>query len=174
VEFTPDPVAWTEGPESIRILARQRNRWFRGLLDVLARHRTMLWRPRYRSAGLLGMPYYLVVEAVAPVCEAVGLIVLGVGALTGALSSGALAFVLMMYFIGASISLLTLIFDEFAYHSYHGFADRALLCVYALIEQFVYRPLTLVWRMWGLISRMRGDGEWGAMQRTGYKTSNGV
>ena len=39
VEFSPEPVAFTEAPDSLRTLARQRNRWFRGLLDVLSRHR---------------------------------------------------------------------------------------------------------------------------------------
>src|SRR5581483_10908009 len=31
VEFIPDPVAWTEAPESLRVLGRQRDRWQRGL-----------------------------------------------------------------------------------------------------------------------------------------------
>ncbi|MDH3303510.1 MAG: glycosyltransferase family 2 protein, partial [Acidimicrobiia bacterium] len=73
VEFSPDPVAFTEAPESLRTLARQRNRWFRGLLDVLVRHRRMILRREYGSAGMLALPYFLVVEALAPVLELVGL-----------------------------------------------------------------------------------------------------
>ncbi len=34
VDFVPDPVAWTEVPESLRVLGRQRDRWHRGLTDV--------------------------------------------------------------------------------------------------------------------------------------------
>lgn len=30
VRFVPDPIAWTEGPETIDTLGRQRRRWFRG------------------------------------------------------------------------------------------------------------------------------------------------
>src|SRR5213594_4326928 len=33
--FIPDPVAWTEVPESGRILARQRERWHRGLIAAM-------------------------------------------------------------------------------------------------------------------------------------------
>ena len=32
IQFIPDPICWTEAPESLRVLARQRGRWQRGLL----------------------------------------------------------------------------------------------------------------------------------------------
>ena len=35
IVFVPDPVAWTEAPESLGNLGRQRDRWQRGLADVL-------------------------------------------------------------------------------------------------------------------------------------------
>src|SRR5690606_9667639 len=35
ISFVPDPVAWTEAPESLRILGRQRDRWQRGLGESL-------------------------------------------------------------------------------------------------------------------------------------------
>jgi cellulose synthase/poly-beta-1,6-N-acetylglucosamine synthase-like glycosyltransferase len=51
VTFVPDPVAWTEAPESLQGLARQRDRWHRGLAEVLWRHRRLLFNPRYRTLG---------------------------------------------------------------------------------------------------------------------------
>jgi cellulose synthase/poly-beta-1,6-N-acetylglucosamine synthase-like glycosyltransferase len=171
VEFSPEPVAWTEAPESVRILARQRNRWYRGLIDVLARHRAMVYRPKYRTAGLLGMPYYVFVEAFAPLFEAVGLAVLLGSLAAGQVSSGSLELILFAYMMGVVGSVVALIFDELAYHTYRGATDRLLLCVYAVLEQVVYRPLHLVWRLWGLASRVAGKTEWGEMQRTGYRMS---
>ena len=79
VVFTPDPVAYTEAPDSIRVLARQRNRWFRGLVDVLIRHRRMIGNPRYGTAGTLALPYFAVVEALAPVLEVLGTVLVLVG-----------------------------------------------------------------------------------------------
>ena len=52
--FVPDPVCWTEVPESTRILGNQRNRWQRGLFQVLGYHRTDDRQPalrRRRPAG---------------------------------------------------------------------------------------------------------------------------
>jgi cellulose synthase/poly-beta-1,6-N-acetylglucosamine synthase-like glycosyltransferase len=168
VEFSPDPVAWTEVPESIRSLAGQRRRWYQGLLEVLRRHRTMVFNPRYRSAGLLGMPYYALVEALAPPLEFLGLGFVLTGLVTGNLGVGALSVVAFSYMLGAAASIFTLLFDEIAYHSYEGARDRALLCLYAVLEQVVFRPMNLVWRCWGLVTTIRRQNHWGDMVRTGH------
>src|SRR5690606_20391667 len=74
VAFIPDPVAWTEVPESWRVLGRQRERWHRGLSDALWRHRRMLFTPRYGVVGFVVYPYFLFIELLAPVIEMLGLI----------------------------------------------------------------------------------------------------
>ena len=70
IVFLPEPVAWTEVPEDVRVLARQRNRWYRGLLDVLGRHRKMIGHQRYGAAGTIVMPAFVLSQAVAPIVEA--------------------------------------------------------------------------------------------------------
>ena len=168
VEFTPDPVAYTEGPESIRPLARQRNRWFRGLLDVLVRHRTMLLNPRYGTAGMVALPYFLVVEAIAPLMEIIGLVVLAVGIGGGWLPTSALAPVALAYLAAITASYLVLILDDIVFSTYRRTRDRVLLMGHVLFEQLVFRPLTAVWRLWGLRLFLQGRTEWGAQQRRGF------
>jgi cellulose synthase/poly-beta-1,6-N-acetylglucosamine synthase-like glycosyltransferase len=167
VEFSPDPVAWTEAPESIRTLARQRRRWYQGLLEVLTRHRAMVCNPRYRSAGLLGMPYFVFVEALAPPFEVFGIALIAIGFATGQLGLASLELLAFVYMVGAAISILTLLFDEIAYHSYQGTSDRIRLCFYAVLEQLFFRPCNLVWRCWGLVTTLRRRHDWGDMVRTG-------
>lgn len=168
VEFLPDPVAWTEAPESARVLARQRNRWQRGLMDVLVRHRRMLFNPRYRSAGLLAMPYFLLVEFLAPLVEVVGLSLLCIGLVSGLLDSSVLWLVGASYGFGAAVTILTLIFDEMAFRSYPRFRFRYHLAGYAILEQLFYRPMTLIWRLWGIQLFLRGRTEWGQQVRRGF------
>lgn len=168
VEFLPDPVAWTEAPESTAVLARQRNRWQRGLLDVLVRHRAMLFRPKYRSAGLLSLPYFLVVELLAPILEALGLAVLFIGLLLGWYPPSTLWLVGTAAGLGAIVTLCTLFVDELATRSYPGVGQRLSLAAYAVLEQFLYRPLTLVWRLWGIQLFLMGRREWGQQVRRGF------
>ena len=104
VEFTPEPVAFAEAPESLRTLARQRNRWFRGLLDVLTRHRRMMLNPRYGSAGMIALPYFLVVETVAPIVEVVSAAALVVALLTGIVTPGAVVPIAIAFLAGVCAS----------------------------------------------------------------------
>jgi len=86
IVFVPDPVAWTEVPSSMKILGRQRDRWHRGLSDVVWRNRGLFLNPRYGSLGLAVFPYYVVVELLAPVVEAFGLVGLALGVVTGTIA----------------------------------------------------------------------------------------
>ena len=58
VAFLPDPVAWTQAPEVMRVLAAQRDRWHRGLAEVLWRHRGLFCNPRYGALGMVVYPYF--------------------------------------------------------------------------------------------------------------------
>lgn len=168
VQFSPDPVAWTECPESLRVLARQRNRWFRGLLDVLTRHRRMLFNPRYGSAGMLAMPYYLLVEALAPLLELSGMILMGVGLALGWYGLADVVLLGLALLSGAVVTILTLIVDDLGFHSYSGALPRLRLVGFALAEQFFHRPLTIAWRLWGLKLFLQGRSDWGAQVRHGF------
>lgn len=72
IVFLPDPVCWTEAPETLRVLGQQRNRWQRGLIDTLRIHRRMGLNPRYGRVGLLAMPYFVIIELIGPVIEMSG------------------------------------------------------------------------------------------------------
>jgi cellulose synthase/poly-beta-1,6-N-acetylglucosamine synthase-like glycosyltransferase len=168
VEFLPEPVAWTQAPEELRSLANQRNRWYRGLCDVLARHRSMIGRPRYGSAGLIALPYYLIVEALSPFVEVLGFVIIAVGLATGWIGLSNLYIVFAAYAFGAAITIAALGFDETVLHDYRGVRDRVLLASYAVVEQLVYRPLTVFWRMWGFTLWVRGRSDWGHMERTEF------
>lgn len=56
VVYAPKAVAWTEAPESLGGLIKQRFRWAFGTLQCLWKHRDMVFHPRYRALGLLGLP----------------------------------------------------------------------------------------------------------------------
>ncbi len=171
VEFLPDPVAWTEAPESLRVLARQRNRWQRGLMDVLIRHRKMIFNYRYGSAGMLAMPFFFVVEFLSPLVEAVSLTLLLVGLLAGLVDPASLLMLGAAYGFGAAITIMTLWFDEVAFRSYPKARYRIKLAFYAIAEQVIYRQLTIVWRLWGVRLFLAGRTEWGQQVRKGFTTS---
>lgn len=168
VEFLPDPVAWTEAPESIRVLARQRNRWERGLMDVLLRHRRMILNYRYGTAGMLAMPFFFIVEFLSPIVEAIALMLLLAGLLAGLVDPDSLWVLGAAYGFGTAITVLTLWFDDLAFRSYPKTRSRLKLVFYAALEQLCYRQMTIVWRMWGIRLFLLGRTEWGKQVRKGF------
>ena len=172
VEFIPDPVAWTEVPESLSVLGGQRDRWHRGLADVLLRHRRVLLNPRYGALGLVVFPYFLFAELLAPVVEAVGIIglivSLGVGAVDAPFAG---LFFLASYGYGLVLTVLTLVMEELTYHRYEGRGDVLWLVMWALVESFGYRQLTVWWWLRGLGKFLLGRTDWGNMQRRGFHSS---
>ncbi|MFL5482141.1 MAG: glycosyltransferase [Gemmatimonadaceae bacterium] len=172
IAFVPDPVAWTEVPETAKVLGRQRDRWHRGLADVLWRHRRMLLNPRYGVTGLVVYPYYAFVELLAPVIEAIGLLGLALGLIFGVVDwTFAGLFYLTAYGLGTALTAFTLILEDLSFHRYNSFRDRALLFWWALLENMGYRQLTVWWRLRGLWKFVLGRKDWGAMERKGFQTA---
>src|SRR3712207_5175947 len=66
VTFIPGPVCWTEAPETLTVLGRQRSRWQRGALETFVRHKDMMFRRRYGRIGWVGLPHVLIVDVLGP------------------------------------------------------------------------------------------------------------
>ena len=169
IDFIPDPVAWTEAPAKARVLGRQRDRWHRGLADVLWRHRRLFLNPKYGAMGMVVFPYFVLIELLAPLVEAVGLLGLVLGLVLGAIDwPFAILFFLVAYALGATLTMMTLVLEEMSFHRYAGFGDRVLLVVWALLENLGYRQMTVWWRLAGLWKYLRGSRSWGVMERAGF------
>ncbi|MFT7600270.1 MAG: cellulose synthase/poly-beta-1,6-N-acetylglucosamine synthase-like glycosyltransferase [Acidimicrobiales bacterium] len=172
VDFLPEPVVWTEAPKEARVLARQRNRWERGLMDVLSRHKKMIMNYRYGTAGMLSMPFFFVVEFLSPIVEALSLTLLLIGLLAGLVDPASLFMLGAAYGFGTAVTILTLWFDDAVFRSYPKFRFRLKLAGYAVIEQLVYRQMTIVWRLWGIRLFLMGRTEWGQQVRKGFTSSS--
>jgi cellulose synthase/poly-beta-1,6-N-acetylglucosamine synthase-like glycosyltransferase len=166
VEFVPDPVAWTETPTSFKQLSRQRERWHRGFSDVLWRHRRVLMNPRYGVLGMVVFPAFLLFEWLAPIVEVTGLILVPIGLILGEVTR---TFAILFFSLACGLALLL---EELSFRRYGRVRDRALLVVWAVLENFGYRQLTIWWRLRGVASYIRGKKSWGAVERQGFKTTN--
>ena len=169
VAFVPDPVAWTEVPSSITVLGRQRERWHRGLIATLVAHRKLILNPRYGATGLIAMPYFLFGEMLAPVVEAAGLVLTVVGTMFGLLAPKfALAFFLVAYVYGTVLSLAAILMEEASFHRYRRSSDTLRLVLFAILEPFGYRQITVWFRLRAFVRYFRGDHSWGRMKREGF------
>jgi cellulose synthase/poly-beta-1,6-N-acetylglucosamine synthase-like glycosyltransferase len=168
IQFVPDPVAWTEVPEDLGSLARQRRRWQRGLAEALWRHKRVTLNPCYGVFGLLAVPSFFLIELVGPVIELIGYPAVIAGAALGYLSVTFLvAFAVVAVLVGAVLSVSALALEEFNFRRYQRGREAARLVAMSFAENLGYRQLTTIWRVLGLVDVARRRRSWGEMQRRG-------
>jgi len=171
IVFVPDPVCWTEAPESPRILARQRNRWHRGLMDVFKFHGSMLLNEKYGVVGMAAMPYFLFIELLGPAFEFLGYVATTVMFALGRLRiEMAVLYFIVALFYGVMFSVGGVLLEEISFRRYPNPKHLALLLAMGVIENFGYRQLTAWWRVKAFYDYARGQRGWGKMQRTGFGT----
>mgnify|MGYP003585306615 CR=1 FL=1 len=163
---------WTEIPENLSVLYRQRDRWQRGLIDVIHFHRSMFLNPGYKQIGLIAMPYFVIFELLGPLLELQGYIMVILAFLLGLLSQE-IAMLLftasVLYGILVSIASLVITVEDTQYFSAK---DLSILILYAIIENFGVRQLFSLWRITGFFSSLRSAQTWGSMPRKGFTVNS--
>jgi cellulose synthase/poly-beta-1,6-N-acetylglucosamine synthase-like glycosyltransferase len=169
LRYVPEPVCWTEAPETLKVLSNQRKRWQRGALEVFFRHRDMLFNPKYGKVGMLGFANNLVIDVLGPLAEVLGYVLMPLFWLAGVFSLDFfLAYVALFFAFGVFISASSLILEELELKRLTNASELALLLGVAVVENFGYRQLTNVWRVIGWWEFLRGRTAWGEMTRKGF------
>jgi cellulose synthase/poly-beta-1,6-N-acetylglucosamine synthase-like glycosyltransferase len=175
IAFVPEPVCWTEAPETLAMLARQRARWHRGALETFFSHRVMLFNPRYGRIGMLGMGQVLLFDVVGPIVEVAGYVLMPVMWLLGVLSfEYLLAYLALTFAMGVAISVGSLALEEAELRRFPRAVDLVTLALAAVLENFGYRQLNSFWRIRGLWQWARGVQSWGEMSRKGFLSETPV
>lgn len=172
IEFIAEPVCWTECPENIRILARQRARWQRGALECFVKHRAMIFNPRYGRIGFIGFGQILLVDVVGPLLEILGYILMPLLWVLGLLAlPWLLAFLAITFTFGIFLSIATLVIEEIQLRRFPKARELALLALISVVENFGYRQLSNFWRLQGWWQFVRKQQSWGTMTRKGFATN---
>jgi cellulose synthase/poly-beta-1,6-N-acetylglucosamine synthase-like glycosyltransferase len=172
IEFVPDSVAWTEVPESYRVLGRQRDRWQRGLIESLMRHRKMLFNPRYGATGMFAFPVFLFLEGFGPVIELVGYVGFSIAVFSGAASLAYVgSFFILGFAMGVGLSTIAVLIEELTFGRYGRIKDVFLIFALGALENFGLRQLNTFWRARGLWHTLTGKKAWGKMERKGFRVA---
>jgi cellulose synthase/poly-beta-1,6-N-acetylglucosamine synthase-like glycosyltransferase len=148
IAYVPDPVCWTEGPENLHYLRKQRRRWQRGCIEALLFNRGMLFNPRYRVAGLLALPSMLLFEVLGPFVELSGYAVSLWAMLTGVI--GVATYFLFLAFsvlYGLLLTFGSIVLEDVVANRFPAWEDLRRTLLYAVAENFGYRQLLHVWRI---------------------------
>ncbi|WP_409288666.1 glycosyltransferase family 2 protein [Peribacillus sp. SCS-37] len=168
IVYIPDPVCWTEVPEEMKYLRRQRSRWHRGLFESLSNHRNMVFNPKYGSIGFISFPYFWIVEFLGPIVELTGYLYIILALFLGGIyMEFAILIFLLSCLYGSIFSMASVLLEEWSLRKYPRISHLVKLFFYSVTETLWYRPLTVLWRFEGIIQIIKGDVSWGDMKRKG-------
>lgn len=110
IRYATDAICWTQAPEKLKDLCKQRKRWHLGLFQSMWKHKRMFFNPKFGAVSLISYLYFLLYELLSPFIELFGIITM-ILALCADLIN--VPFMMMFFFIYAvygSILSLTAFF----------------------------------------------------------------
>jgi peptidoglycan-N-acetylglucosamine deacetylase len=156
IVYVPDAIAWTEAPETVATLARQRSRWAYGTLQCLWKHRDMVFNWNYRALGWFSLPsiwfFQIILVAVTPMVDLLLLASLPFG-----VWSAVLPFILIFLAMDVILATLACMLER----------EPILRAWRILPMRLIYRPM-LSYCVWKAILRaIKGAWvSWGKLERT--------
>ena len=173
VAYIPDPLCWTEAPDTYKIFVSQRNRWTRGTIETLKKHKKIGFNPKYNSLGVISYPYWLIYERIAPIIEVVGLFYFIILALNQSVKwDYVIAFIILAYLFTVFFSIVTIIIEELTFHQYKKKGIGFQLVKTALLEPFINHPFILYAAIKGNFDYYFNKKiKWGEMTRKGMTTN---
>jgi cellulose synthase/poly-beta-1,6-N-acetylglucosamine synthase-like glycosyltransferase len=168
MRYVPEPVCWTEAPETFKVLSLQRKRWQRGALEVFFKHKNMLLKPRYGALGMVGFTNNLIIDVLGPLAEFTGYVLMPILWMAGQINVDfILAFTALFFLLGVFISISSLILEEMELRRLEHWQDLLKLTLVCVLENFGYRQYNSWLRFVGWWEFLRKKKVWGNMTRKG-------
>jgi cellulose synthase/poly-beta-1,6-N-acetylglucosamine synthase-like glycosyltransferase len=165
IHTLPDNVGTTEGPDTVKKLVSQRERWQRVIDETVWHFRGMWFRPRYKSVGLVGAPFYLVTEVLAPVFEITALVTLPLALALGVFDWQVFAvMVAAIAFLTGALTASAVLLDDLQSRTYRV-RDLARVLLLAPLDLLLYRPIIVWARIKGTWRFLRRDRAWHKFER---------
>ncbi len=168
--YVPDPLCWTEVPETLDIMIKQRSRWFRGGFQALMKHRKMLFNPRYGKFGMIAYPYWILFELSLPVIEFLGTAFTAY-LLIADIASWRLVVLLflLVYSLGITLNSFAIYLQQFSGQRPLNFKSMLKYYGTSLMEAFFFHPVTIYASLLGLRQQFsKHSHTWGEMTRKGF------
>ncbi len=170
IEYIPDPLCWTEVPESLKILVNQRDRWSRGNLETLQKHKDMFFNPKYGKLGMISYPYWFFYEWLAPILEFFGFFSIILFYYLGILNwSFFVAITLSIYAYSIMYSFYAILWDVYSYNQYTKTKDILTLMLFAILEPVIFHPIVVYSAVRGNYKKLFNiKSGWGVITRKGF------
>ena len=160
VKNCAEAIAYTEAPETVNILLKQRFRWSFGVIQSFWKNKDALFNKKYKFFGMIGMPNILLFQIILPLFSPIAdlLMIFGLfGGHPGKILFYYVAFIVVDFIVG----VIAFWMEKEDY--------RKLL--YIIPQRFIWRQLMYYVLFKSIRRALKGElSGWGTVKRTGTVT----
>lgn len=172
VQYEPDAVCWSQVPESLGDLRKQRRRWHLGLFQSLMKHRQIFMNPTYGWLGMGSYLYYLLYELLSPVFQVIGWGTMAASAMLGILNWKFMVQFYLMYALYNAVLTITIFFQRiYTLNLKMSPLDVVKAVIVCLLENVFFHLFLDVVRGTAFIGYGKRKKQWGSIKRV---KQNGV
>lgn len=165
IKYAADAVCYTQVPEKISDLKKQRKRWHIGLFQSLIKHKDMLFNFKYGLLGIISFPYYWIYELLAPLIEFVGLLFILISYFIGLINLKFMMFYYLIYVVFCSMFSITSFFSR-VYTKTNSIKSKEMVIIFVVnfFENFGFRQLVNLYRLQAFFN-YRKNRQWRNLRR---------
>ena len=161
-----DAICWTQVPEHLRDLCRQRRRWHIGLFQTMMKHRRILANLKYGAVSFVSYFYFLIYELFSPYIEVFGLLATVLAVAVDLINVPFMVAFFAVYVVYTAILSLTAFFARI--HTVDltlALSDVFKAVGLCAVEVSCLRFVMAWVRITALIGYRRKKAHWGTIQR---------
>lgn len=166
IRYAADAICWTQVPEHLRDLCRQRRRWHIGLFQTMMKHRRILANLKYGAVSFVSYFYFLIYELFSPYIEVFGLLATVLAVAVDLINVPFMVAFFAVYVVYTAILSLTAFFARI--HTVDltlALSDVFKAVGLCAVEVSCLRFVMAWVRITALIGYRRKKAHWGTIQR---------
>ncbi|HEX3383693.1 MAG TPA: glycosyltransferase, partial [Mucilaginibacter sp.] len=157
IKNSSEAIAYTEAPETLGALLKQRFRWSFGVIQSFWKNRDALFNKKYKFFGMIGMPNILIFQIVLPLFSPLADLMMIVG-LFGDKPMKILAYYIAFVLIDFFVSIIAFRMEK----------ESLKKLIYIIPQRFIWRQLMYYVLFKSVRRAVKGEmSGWGVLKRTG-------
>lgn len=152
-----EAIAYTEAPETLNGLLKQRFRWSFGVIQSFWKNRDVLFNKKYKFFGMVGMPNILVFQIILPLFSPLADLMMVIG-LFGDKPLKILTYYVVFVLVDFLVSIVAFKMEK----------ERYSKLIYIIPQRFIWRQLMYYVLFKSIRKALKGElSGWGVLKRTG-------
>lgn len=170
IKYVPDAVCWTQAPNKLRDLVKQRRRWYIGLIQCMFKYKEMFCNYHYGFISFISYFYYLFFEFLAPFIEVLGTVTTITALMYGLLNVPFMIIFFILYTLFGCVMTLTTFFARVHLAnnklSFMDICKAFLVCAFEIV---VLRFILMVTRLFSVFTYRKNKRRWDKLDRAEFK-----